>query len=307
MEIPQHYLERIAIIFPQADPAHMRINRDGLMNDVVIIPDNGGLQAFRFAKNEAGKAALRTESAVLATVRPYVSLAVPHFAWHGDDCVAYPFLAGVPLDRNLLLRQDEAMQNRLAAELATFLRQLHTIPATALAALPLRPVLSPTIDELRQQYEEARILLDPYLWADQKAWIEQLYLPVLDGTVSLDYTPALIHNDLASYHILFDPVERRISGVIDFGVAEVGDPAVDFALVINTYGESFLRRMIPAYPAIAAALARARFRAGALELWWVLQGLRTNDLSWFMVHIGRARDVLPLDARASATFEEPLP
>jgi aminoglycoside 2''-phosphotransferase len=296
MNIPSHYLERITAIFPPASPASMRINRDGLMNDVVIVPNGDATQAVRFAKNEAGKRALQREDAVLATVRQVVSIAVPHFTWHGDDCVSYLFLAGVPLDRNTLLRQDEATQNRLAAELATFLHQLHTIPAEMLTALPLKPVPPPSLDEVRQQYEEVRTLLDPYLWADQKAWVDGLYRPVLDGSLGVGYTPALIHNDLASYHILFDPVERRISGVIDFGVAEVGDPAADLAQIINNHGESFLRRMLPVYPEIAAALARARFRAGVIELWWLLQGLRTNDLSWFMVHIGRARDVLPWDA-----------
>jgi hypothetical protein len=38
----------------------------------------------------------------------------------------------------------------------------------------------------------------------------------------------------------------------------------------------------------------ARFWAGTLELQWVLGGIRTGDLSWFMVHIESARDVMPV-------------
>jgi aminoglycoside 2''-phosphotransferase len=108
------------------------------------------------------------------------------------------------------------------------------------------------------------------------------------------YDPVLIHDDLASYHILFDPTAQRINGVIDFGTAHLGDPARDFALIINVFGESVLRRMQPFYPAIEAALDRARFQAGMLELWWVMEGLRTGDPAWFTVHLGRARDVMPI-------------
>jgi aminoglycoside 2''-phosphotransferase len=73
----------------------------------------------------------------------------------------------------------------------------------------------------------------------------------------------------------------------------LGDPAVDFATIINALGESFLWRMAQYYPGIVPALDRARFMASTLELQWVLGGLRTKDLSWFLVHIGRARDVMP--------------
>lgn len=63
--------------------------------------------------------------------------------------------------------------------------------------------------------------------------------------------------------------------------------------MINTYGETFLRRMAKYYPKIGEAIERARFMAGALELEWVLSGVRNSDLSMFVVHIGRARDVMP--------------
>jgi aminoglycoside 2''-phosphotransferase len=133
------------------------------------------------------------------------------------------------------------------------------------------------------------------LWADQKAWIYDLYAPVLEGRVDLDiYTPRLIHRDLASYHILHDPQSSRLAGVIDFGTAGLGDPASDWACLINTYGESFVRRMNATYPLEQATLDRARFLAGSLELEWALIGVQDKDPSMLLVHIGRARDSQPL-------------
>jgi aminoglycoside phosphotransferase (APT) family kinase protein len=46
---------------------------------------------------------------------------------------------------------------------------------------------------------------------------------------SATFTPALVHADLAPEHLLADPVTTRLTGVIDFEDAQIGDPAIDFA------------------------------------------------------------------------------
>ena len=118
---------------------------------------------------------------------------------------------------------------------------------------------------------------------------------MLDGRLDMTYQPALIHNDLAAYHLLADP-NSVLTGVLDFGEAGWGDPAADTAALISGYGESFVARMIAGYPAIAAHLERARFRAAYIELEWALKGVRTTDPAWFLVHLGRARDSRPFGA-----------
>lgn len=289
--IPHAYLRLIREHRPDLADGALRLNRDGLANDVVIVNREW---SFRFPKNDAGRQALVRESKILQVVQQHVTLPTPSFEWLSAECVLYRFIDGDPLSRNTLLRQDSLTQARLAEQLARFLRELHTIPAAALAPLSLPAPAQPTYDEWLTRFETIERQLHPFLWADQKAWLAELFGPVRDGALDLCYEPALIHDDLASYHMLFDPGARRLNGVIDFGVAGLGDPASDFALLISTLGESFLQRMIPHYPAIEGALDRARFQAGMLELWWVQQGLTTNDRSWFMVHIGRARDIMPI-------------
>ncbi len=78
-----------------------------------------------------------------------------------------------------------------------------------------------------------------------------------------------------------------MTGVIDYGTAGVSDPANGWACLINTYGEGFVRRMHQTYP-ILTTIDRARFYAGALELEWALGGVRSQDLSLLLVHLGRA-------------------
>ncbi|HJW89486.1 MAG TPA: phosphotransferase [Anaerolineales bacterium] len=83
----------------------------------------------------------------------------------------------------------------------------------------------------------------------------------MDDLGTFEYEPALIHGDLASYHILLDYREMYITGVIDFGMAGVGDPASDIGGLISVYGESFVKRMLMSYPNLETYLPRARFYA----------------------------------------------
>ena len=188
-------------------------------------------------------------------------------------------------------------QDRFAADLAAFLRDLHTIPSDALTAAGLPPAPSPLRSPAlwRDHLAAIRAELFPHLWADQQAAIEDLFAPVLVGRLAMTNQPALIHNDLAAYHLLANP-NSVLTGVLDFGEAGWGDPAADTAALISGYGESFVARMIAVYPAIAAHLERARFRAAYIELEWALKGVRTTDPAWFLVHLGRARDSRPFGA-----------
>jgi aminoglycoside phosphotransferase (APT) family kinase protein len=85
--------------------------------------------------------------------------------------------------------------------------------------------------------------------------------------------------------------------LIDFGTAGPGDPAKDLAVPINSYGEHLLRRMQAVYAIPPALLDRARFFAGSIELEWALAGIVANNPEMFLVHLGRACDVLPIGVR----------
>lgn len=108
-----------------------------------------------------------------------------------------------------------------------------------------------------------------------------------------EYIPALIHGDLAPYHILFDVKGQEISGILDFGVAGLGDPALDLGSLLSSYGESFVSHMGNAYPGLEGLLPRARFYAQSIELQWALLGLETGETFWFTTHLGGARDIHP--------------
>ena len=285
-------LDRIYAWNPALAGQPYRADPHGLNNFVVIAGD----WVCRFPRTDESRARLGDEARLLALVRRYVNVAVPEFAVDdAPEFVAYRLLPGRPLYRHDLLRLPDAAQDRFAAGLAAFLRELHAIPPTAFPDAGLPPAPPPPRSPLPwdERLAAIRAELFPHLWADQHAAIADLFAPVLDGRLDMGYSPALIHNDLATYHLLTDPATTALTGVLDFGEAGWGDPAADIAALISGYGESFVARLIAAEPAIAAHLERARFRAAYLELEWALKGVRTGDPGWYLVHLGRARDSRP--------------
>lgn len=283
------YLQRINKWNPDIDLGQIRVDPYGLNNLVIIVANKW---VFRFPRNAESKSSLVKEAEILALVRNHVGIKVPGLVYSEElEMGSYPMLGGVPLYRHDLLRLPREQMESFAAEVAQFLVDLHAIPLDGWITLsghnesPRAASRQNWQDRLAEFREE----LYRYLWADQHAYIEDLFAPVIDGQLDLDsYTPALIHNDLASYHLLVDSSNGHLTGVLDFGEAMVGDPATDYGALISTYGETLIHMMMRFNPSIKQHLDRARFRASYLELEWALKGVRTNNPEWFLVHIGRA-------------------
>lgn len=286
--------QRVLQVMPDLRISSLRAGDDGLVNDVLIVNEE---LVFRFARDDAGRRSLEREAGLLAFVRPRVSLPIPEVVQQQQGCLVYRFIPGVPLDRRRLLAQDVHTQRTLLEQLGTFLDQLHSLPGESVTG----PVNESS--GMRKQYEqlyesiERELLPSMMVWA--RDWVRELFRPALDGSLDLTYAPVVIHGDLAPYHLCFDPATRRLSGVIDFGNAGPGDPALDLGSVILAFGESLLRQMESVYPVVSGRLDRARFHAATLELVWALAAVRSRDPAWFLCHLGYARDAWPVGWRTN--------
>jgi aminoglycoside 2''-phosphotransferase len=287
-ENTNNLLNRVREIMPEFDIAEYQINQDGLINDILIVNKK---VVFRFAKTEKYAEYMDIELNILDLVRGRLGVDVPTPSYREKGVAVYPFLIGEPLNREDILKASPDIQAQLAKQLGTFLLGLHTT-AISNAGWEIPSTMAP-VTRVRWLDIQGRIKekIYPLLLKHQIQWVDNLFASVLDDPQTFEYPKALIHGDLASYHILHDPKEGRITGVIDFGVAGVGDAASDIGSLIVTYGESFVSKMAAGYPGIEKFMKRARFYAQSIELQWVLLGLESGENFWFTAHIGNARDV----------------
>jgi aminoglycoside phosphotransferase (APT) family kinase protein len=168
---------------------------------------------FRFPRRPGVVAALETEVALLPLIAPALPVHVPHFELvsRNPPFVVYALIDGDPLG-------DED-----PAGVRAFLRALHAIP---LEQLPLEP--TDWVAAYREQCAEFERVVSPSLPAGLRAQARDLFA---EADTLTGFTPSLVHADLGPEHLRVR--DGRLSGVIDWGDARIGDPAVDYAWLLN--------------------------------------------------------------------------
>jgi aminoglycoside 2''-phosphotransferase len=283
------YETRIRELAPEVPINSVSLNRDGLLNDIVIV--NSEL-LFRFPKVEYGLKHLRDEAKILRLLQNYVTLEVPSPLYESEDCLAYQMIPGETLRRDMLMKLPESDQQAVADQLAQFLKELNSVPVNQITDFEV-----PMADALMKYegwvnaYERIREKVFPLLLPHLRESVTEHFESHLADRSNFEYELKMVDTDIPPYHILFDRQRRRINGVIDFGCAGLGDPAIDFGVLNYNYGETFVNRLYQVYPEAENYLKRARFYAGAHEVRWLLTGIEKNDAWWFAVHVGSAKDI----------------
>jgi aminoglycoside 2''-phosphotransferase len=278
------YVRRIRAVYPELDIQHLRRDESGQYN-VVLIADEAIV--FRFPRFVEGVERLRGETVLLEAIGPYVSLPIPEPRFvsfdppvPGEVFAGYRMLAGEPLWRERLAAiGDVATRERLASQLATFLRSLHSVPLRALpGSLPLACGLEGADWRTgwRRLYDRIRELVLPRLDARTRGQFAAHFDAFLDNDTNFAFPPTLIHGDFGTGNVLFDPAREEIAGILDFDSAGLGDPACDLAALM-TYGEDFARAGFAAYPELASLLPRAAFYRGTFAIQEALYGVEHGD------------------------------
>jgi aminoglycoside 2''-phosphotransferase len=74
------------------------------------------------------------------------------------------------------------------------------------------------------------------------------------------YQPAVLHGDLSPDHFLADTEQARLTGVIDWGDARIGDPAWDLVYIYEDYGPRTLNAFLDHYDRPNAHLLEHKVR-----------------------------------------------
>ena len=235
----------------------------------------------RFPKSPDAAADLERELAILPRLAGLLPLPIPAPAFSGRDTASgrlefmgYRMLPGEPLQRERFaeLAVDAALSERIAADLAGFLRTLHAIPP---ATLGLGYPTKTAHQEWTRIYGAVRAQLFPFMRAKAQRAVAREFEAALRSRELWRYDACLIHGDFGTGNLLF--ADGGISGVIDFGFCGMGDPAQDLGALLASHGESFVARALRHYPGLGAHLARARFYCGQYALIQALYALRDGD------------------------------
>lgn len=263
--------------FPELRIAQARLRDAGGQFNAVLVLDEA--LVFRFPRVPQAGAALADELALLEHLDGRLPLPTPRPRYRARDphtgalaFAGYPLLPGQPLWRADLAALDQAALDQIALQLAGFLRALHGLPAPEW----LRGRAPGPAARWAALFADFERELFGLIRPDARAAVLRLRDSILAALRRDQPAPALCHGDFGGSNLLYDPHTRRVCGVIDFGSAGLDDPAVDLA-ALSTYGEPFLARGLPAYPAMAAMLPRARLYRQTFALQQALYALRAGD------------------------------
>lgn len=286
MKALEDYAERVREIAPEIEVASVRLNDEGLANDVLIVNEE---LVFRFPKNDFGFKCLKNELLILSLLKGRITLRIPEPFYASEDAMVYRMIPGEALRREMLLRLAEDEQQRVADQLAQFFRELHGFPVDEFSEIPAADMLR-EYEGWVNAYARIREKVFPLLLPHVRDSVQEHFEQHLAERRNFEYELKLVDTDIPPYHIMFDRNLRRVSGIIDFGCAGLGDPAADLGVIMYNYGASFLRRFYRVYPEAETYTQRARFYAGAIEVRWLLTGIERGEPFWFAVHAGSAKD-----------------
>lgn len=225
---------------------------------------------LRLPRHAGAERDLLREAAALGAVRQLIAVPVPDVDVRridGQLVSLHTKIAGMPLTD--LTGLTIHAQKVLAADLATFLKALHSVPT---ASLEVQPTEAPS-SEWRRLLAQCEAAAFPLL---SHGVVTHLREGFSDFLTICDRLPrCLIHGDFGSGNILVD--HGRLSGVIDFSGCGPGDPAYDFASLAAGFGDRFADLVLEHFALDTAVRHRMRFYRMTFPLLDILHGIENHD------------------------------
>lgn len=217
---------------------------EGWMSRTILVNNEW---VFRFPKQKDGADDLEKEIKILPHLKNHITLAIPQFEYIGKQknglCfVGYKALPGEILGEDVILSLPEDEKETIAAQLAQFITELSGFPAKQ--AVEYGVLENDFYKDYTDTFDEVKKIIFPLIADDMKRYISSRYEMYLGCSDNFQYTSALIHADLSPDHYLTSPFERKLTGIIDFGDIEIGDPDYEFLYILEDCGEKFTRRVI---------------------------------------------------------------
>ncbi|MGA9388069.1 MAG: aminoglycoside phosphotransferase family protein [Candidatus Bathyarchaeia archaeon] len=234
-------LRRIREEFPEIKWKNCRYLTHG-WDHIIIILD--GKMVFRTPKDSRYKNELKNEIQLLHCLKKKVKVGIPEYNHVSRDrsLAGYNMLMGRELTASRFRRLNASEKEIVAKQLAEFITALHATPKSVIKKFHVK-----SDNQLKLHKElvrDTKKLLFPRLRKKDVQLIEQ-YFVELKTALDHNFTNALVHNDLAGEHILWDAKNKQIN-IIDFSDRAFGDPASDFTGFLE-YGLKFTKHVFDLY------------------------------------------------------------
>lgn len=268
--------------FPQLSIEELKMLGEGWMSRVYLV---NGEWIFRFPKTQEGALDLEKELRILPELMPRITLSIPEFKFIGQQgnglaFVGYKILPGELLDEESFASLPDTAKENLAQQIAQFINEISSFPKREARLLNI-PESNPYQD-YSDVYAEIREELFPLIDGEVRQYITSRFESYLGNPNNFSYEPSLIHADLSPNHFLYHAEQQRLTGIIDFGDLEIGDPDYEYIYLLEDCGRSFTRRVMELRNVdnIKVKLEKVSFFVTADHMDTALEGLRRNDRDW---------------------------
>jgi aminoglycoside 2''-phosphotransferase len=239
---------------------------------------------FRFPKHLEAERTVKTEFILLHNLKSYVNTLIPNFEFIGNQqqiyshnyanyskakilkvfhnsisskiynlrgldkrfFVGYKEIKGVQLSNELLQRLPSKTKEGIAEEIGNFLFSLNSFPVEKAQEIG---IIKWDFTEKYYQYfyEIFTKYVKNELPFNEQDLLNRLFREFINEPNNWAYTPSLIHGDISYDHIIFNSLDNKLSGIIDFGGIAIGDPAYDFCGIYSDYGKEFLELILKSH------------------------------------------------------------
>jgi aminoglycoside phosphotransferase (APT) family kinase protein len=258
--------------FPSMDSRDLRFLGAGCEFDAYLTIDGW---VVRFPRRTHAALLFERERRVHVLVAPVLpqGIAVPQTEFIGEPALGFPyrfaahrFIPGIPVDET-----DSRFLPSLARQIALALGAIHSVPEEAAREAGITD--GDAGDEGGREWLKERLaglsLLrgsDPIVDGAAR-WVEQTPIPSgrFDGPL------CLIHQDLSPEHLLVDPANGQLNGILDWTDAMLGDAARDFVFLAAWRGWAYTEEVLRHYPhqVDTGFRDRLRFMARVLTPLWL--------------------------------------
>lgn len=247
MDSYKHYIKEA---LPNLSIHSYKQNEEGWDNVAVIVNDE---LLFRFPRKQEYAMRIPLEKELCAILTQSLQeIEVPqyHLIYKNESdevplCSYYTLIHGEPLKTETVATLEDPELKAIITQLATFLAVLHSIPLNEVTTLCF------PIEKTCTYWKELQTKLNQYLTTNltslQKLALNRLFENFFACLATSTFQNTIIHADFTHHHILFNKQNKRISGVIDFGDAQIGDPAFDFAGLYYDFGHEFTTSVYEQY------------------------------------------------------------